>query len=63
MQRTGEDSCNGSPYIDYSNQPTLANAKAELDFLISLLPKGERKEAQKASQQGQSDTTSDQTTA
>lgn len=48
-QHTEQDGCRGSPYEDYENldeddgQEELQAAKqAELDFLISLLPKEEK---------------------
>ena len=41
-QKTGFSSCTGSPYQDYVNQPTRANARKEINFLISLLPEKEQ---------------------
>lgn len=41
FERTGETGCGGTPYSDYEKNGELEVAKAELDFLISLLPEGE----------------------
>lgn len=40
---TGQDSCSGTPYDEYSSDEgdTRELAQVELDFLISLLPEGE----------------------
>jgi hypothetical protein len=40
--RTGKLFCRGTPYMDYTGDgKTKANARAELEFLRSLLPKEE----------------------
>ena len=46
-ERTGKCGCEGSPYdqwdeADIDTPESEAAAKAELDFLISLLPKGKK---------------------
>ena len=41
--------CRGTPYYTYDRNPTRKNAKAELDFLICLLPKGESAEMEDGS--------------
>ncbi|MBE9515983.1 MAG: hypothetical protein IME93_03280 [Proteobacteria bacterium] len=41
MIETGRRGCGGSPYDDYSFESDKANAKKELDFLVTLLPEGE----------------------
>lgn len=42
-QRTGQDSCSGTPYDEYlsDKRGTTELAQAELDFLISLLPEAD----------------------
>lgn len=45
---TGSDNCIGSPYENYCETNSIADAQAELDFLISLLPPGEETEAHQA---------------
>lgn len=42
---SGKKGCSNTPYDDYSYSPTTENAQRELDFLISLLPPGESKDA------------------
>lgn len=37
MKQTGQPYCVGSPYLQFSDEPTLKNAYAELNFLRSLL--------------------------
>lgn len=36
--RTKQDGCNGSPYMEFCEDATTENAQKELDFLKSLLP-------------------------
>jgi hypothetical protein len=43
MLKTGKPSCSGTPFYKWAAKPTAANAKKELDFLKSLLPKKRRK--------------------
>jgi hypothetical protein len=43
-QKTGDYYCIGSPYHTYNCDRTDLNARAELDFLKSLLPVEEREE-------------------
>lgn len=38
MDRTGQDSCKGTPYDNYDRDLNPAWAQAEVDFLKSLLP-------------------------
>ena len=42
--KTGQSTCNGTPYHTYINDRTDKNAKAELEFLKSLLPPEEKEE-------------------
>lgn len=43
-EHTGEELCQGTPYMDYTEERRypVEVAQAELDFLISLLPMGAR---------------------
>lgn len=41
--KTGRGLCAGSPYVDYCDELSTANARRELAFLKSLLPKKKSK--------------------
>lgn len=42
-EATGYSGCRGSPYDEFMDHRTSSNAQAELSFLRSLLPEGERR--------------------
>lgn len=44
FEKTGEHSCENTPYVNYVDNATNANAQRELDFLKSLLPAEEANE-------------------